>query len=81
MGAAYDNQQALPHVCISSGASQASKVCIALESVLMSILHSSVMESLAATHAGADGAVYRQAQEHHVDGCQVDTVHLCGSEG
>ena len=64
-------------MCISvSGASQASKVCVALESVLMSILHSSVMESLAAMHASADGAVYRQAQEHHVDGCQVDPCHL-----
>ncbi len=63
-----------------SGVNQASKVCIALESVFMSILHTSVMVSLAATHADADGAVYRQAQEHHVDGCQVGTFHVCTHE-
>ena len=54
-----------------SGSGHVRKVSLALESVLMSILHRSVMDSLAISHAGADAALYRQTQAHHEAGCQV----------
>lgn len=52
-------------------AGQEGKMSLALESVLMSVLHAPVMESLAAAHAGADAAIHGQAQEHHKQKTQV----------
>ena len=57
-----------------SGSGHVRKVSLALESVLMSILHRSVMDSLAVSHAGADAALYRQTQAHHEAGCQVKSL-------
>ena len=37
----------------------------------MSILHKSVMASLAESHAGANEALYKQTQEYHDAECQV----------
>ena len=59
------------YVTAFPGAGQARKTSLALESVLVSILHSSVMDSLAEAHASPDEALYNQTQEHHEAGSQV----------
>ena len=45
----------------------------------MSILHKSVMDCLAESHAGADEALYRQTQEYNHGECQVLELLLAHS--
>ena len=52
-----------------------SKVPLALESVLMSVLHAPVMQSLATMHAHADAAIHEQAQRHCKAGSKVVPCH------
>ena len=50
-------------------------MALALESVLMSVLHAPVMRSLATLHAQADAAIHKQAQRHCDAGSKVWACH------
>ena len=51
------------------------KVPLALESVLMNVLHAPVMQSLVTLHAQADAAIHKQAKMHCCAGSKVWTCH------
>ena len=48
---------------------------LALESVLMSVLHAPVMQSLVTLHAQADAAIHKQARTHCYAGSKVWACH------
>ena len=48
---------------------------LALESVLMSVLHAPVMQSLVTLHAQADATIHKQAKTHCYAGSKVWACH------